>query len=228
MSLAAPPDLVIFDCDGVLIDSEILYCRIDAEEFSRAGYPITSGEVARKFVGISYDTMLKMIAEELGHPLPDEVSVRVNERVAEVIPAELKAVKGIARLLDRIGIPVCVASNTATERLRWNLEIAGLLARFDPHVYSAKMVARGKPAPDLFLHAARQFAVPPERCLVIEDSTVGVGAAVAAGMPVLGFVAGEHCWPELEGQLRAAGAFDVASSCERIDEILAKAQVAAP
>lgn len=226
MSLAAAPDLVIFDCDGVLIDSEILYCRIDAEEFTRAGYPITPAEVARRFVGTSYDTMLKIIAEERGRPLPDEVTIRVNERVAEVIPQELKAVRGIAGLLDRIGIPVCVASNTATERLRWNLEVVGLLARFDPHVYSARMVARGKPAPDLFWHAARQFEVPPERCLVIEDSAVGVGAAVAAGMPVLGFVAGEHCWPELEDQLRAAGAFDVASTSEHIDEILAKAAIA--
>ena len=228
MSITSAPDLVIFDCDGVLIDSEILYCRIDAEEFTRAGYAITPAEVARKFVGISYDTMLKIIAEERGQPLPDEVTIRVNERVAEVVPAELKAVKGIAGLLDRIGIPVCVASNTGTERLRWNLEVAGLLARFDPHVYSAKMVARGKPAPDLFLHAARQFDVRPERCLVIEDSTVGVGAAVAAGMPVLGFIAGEHCWPELEGQLRAAGAFDVASTSEHIDEILSKAAIATP
>jgi HAD superfamily hydrolase (TIGR01509 family) len=149
----------------------------------------------------------------------------VNERCETVIPAELKAVRGIAALLDRIGIPICVASNTGTERLRWNLEIAGLLKRFDPHVYSAKMVARGKPAPDLFLHAARQFDAAPERCLVIEDSTVGVGAAVAAGMPVLGFVGGQHCWPELGDQLRAAGAFDVASTCEDIDTILAKAAI---
>ena len=172
MSLARTPDLVIFDCDGVLIDSEILYCRIDAEEFTRAGYPITDTEFARKFVGISFDKTLQIAAEELGRPLPDEVAVRVNERVAKVIPEELKAVEGVAALLDRIGIPVCVASNTATDRLRWNLEIAGLLSRFDPHVYSAKMVARGKPAPDLFWHAAKQFDLPPARCLVIEDSTV--------------------------------------------------------
>jgi HAD superfamily hydrolase (TIGR01509 family) len=227
MSLARPPDLVIFDCDGVLIDSEILYCKIDAEEFTRAGYPIDAVAFARKFVGISFDTTLKMVAEERGEPLPDEVAARVNERCETVIPAELKAVKGIAALLDRIGIPFCVASNTATERLRWNLEIAGLLKRFDPHVYSAKMVARGKPAPDLFLYAAKQFDAAPDRCLVIEDSTVGVGAAVAAGMPVLGFVGGQHCWPELGDQLRAAGAFDVASTCEDIDTILAKAAIPA-
>ncbi|MSP50598.1 MAG: HAD family hydrolase [Alphaproteobacteria bacterium] len=227
MVLAAPPELVIFDCDGVLIDSEILYCKIDAEEFTRAGYPITAAEFARKFVGISFDTTLKIAAEELGRPLPDEVTHRVHARVKEVIPAELKAVQGVAALLDRIGLPVCVASNTETERLRWNLDIAGLLHRFDPHVYSAKMVARGKPAPDLFWHAARQFGVDPGRCLVIEDSTVGVGAAIAAGMPVLGFVAGRHCWPELGDQLRAAGAFDVADSCEAVDEILARAAISA-
>jgi len=217
------PDLVIFDCDGVLIDSEILYCKIDAEEFTRAGYPIDPVAFARKFVGITFDKTLQMAAEEMGRPFPDEVAERVNARVAEVIPKELKAVKGIAALLDRIGIPICVASNTATERLRWNLEIAGLLKRFDPHVYSAKMVARGKPAPDLFLHAAKQFGAAPERCLVIEDSSVGVRAAVAAGMPVLGFVGGEHCWPELGDQLRAAGAFDVASTCDDIHTILEKA-----
>lgn len=217
------PDLVIFDCDGVLIDSEILYCKIDAEEFTRAGYPIDPVAFARKFVGISFDKTLKIAAKEMGRPFPEEVAERVNARVAEVIPQELTAVKGIASLLDRIGIPVCVASNTATDRLRWNLEIAGLLRRFDPHVYSAKMVARGKPAPDLFLHAAKQFDVAPERCLVIEDSTVGVGAAVAAGMPVLGFVGGQHCWPELGDQLRVAGAFDVASTCEDIHSVLEKA-----
>lgn len=227
MSLARTPDLVIFDCDGVLIDSEILYCRIDAEEFTRVGYQITAGEFARKFVGISFEKTLQIVAEEIGRPLPDEVAIRVNERCETVIPAELKAVNGIAALLDRIDLPFCVASNTGTERLRWNLGIAGLLKRFDPHVYSAKMVARGKPAPDLFWHAANQFGVPPERCLVIEDSTVGVGAAVAAGMPVLGFVGGQHCWPELGDQLRTAGAFDVASTCEDIDTILAKAAIPA-
>jgi HAD superfamily hydrolase (TIGR01509 family) len=227
MSLARAPDLVIFDCDGVLIDSEILYCRIDAEEFTRAGYPITETAFARKFVGISFEKTLQIVAEEIGRPLPDEVAIRVNERCETVIPEELKAVEGIAALLDRIGIPICVASNTGTERLRWNLEIAGLLKRFDPHVYSAKMVARGKPAPDLFWHAAKQFGVPPDRCLVIEDSTVGVGAAIAAGMPVLGFIGGQHCWPELGDQLRAAGAFDVASTCEDIDTILAKSAITA-
>ncbi|MBM3547628.1 MAG: HAD family hydrolase [Alphaproteobacteria bacterium] len=227
MSLTRRPDLVIFDCDGVLIDSEILYCRIDAEEFSRAGYPIDPVAFARKFVGITFDKTLEIAAKEMGRPFPDEVAERVNARVAEVIPKELKAVKGISALLDRIGIPFCVASNTATERLRWNLEIAGLLKHFDPHVYSAKMVARGKPAPDLFWHAAKQFDVAPEHCLVIEDSTVGVGAAIAAGMPVLGFVGGQHCWPELGDQLRAAGVFDVASTCEDIHTILAKAGIPA-
>lgn len=223
MALVSSPELVIFDCDGVLIDSEILYCRIDAEEFTRAGYPITAAEFARKFVGISFENTLKMVAEETGRPLPDDVAERVNARCAETIPAELRAVTGIADLLDRIDLPVCVASNTATERLRWNLDIAGLLPRLDPHVFSAKMVKRGKPAPDLFWHAAKQFDVAPERCLVIEDSTVGVGAARAAGMPALGFVGGQHCWPELAGQLRSAGAFDVASTCGDIDAVLAKA-----
>jgi HAD superfamily hydrolase (TIGR01509 family) len=220
MVRARPPALVIFDCDGVLIDSEILYCRIDAEEFTRAGYPITAEAFARKFVGISFEKTLQIAAQELGRPLPPEVAERVNARVAETVPKELKPVEGISALLDRLDLPICVASNTATERLRWNLEIAGLLGRLDPHIYSAKMVARGKPAPDLFLHAAARFGVAPERCLVVEDSTVGVGAAVAAGMPVLGFVGGQHCWPELGHQLRAAGAFDVAADCAGIERLL--------
>lgn len=210
------PDLVIFDCDGVLIDSEMIYGRVDAEELTAAGYPIAAHEVVRRFTGHSSADMLRLIEEETGRPFPSGFAAMLRQKVEAAMVDELSAVVGIDRLLDRLSIPRCVASNTPLTRLRWCLAHTRLLPHFEPHIFSASQVERPKPAPDLFLHAAARLGAPPERCLVIEDSTTGVRAAVAAGMPVLGFLAGSHCWPGLDEQLLAAGAGDVAHSCEEV------------
>jgi HAD superfamily hydrolase (TIGR01509 family) len=215
------PDLVIFDCDGVLIDSEMIYARVDAEELTAAGCPITPADVVRRFTGHTTADMLRILGAESGIDLSTGFAAMLRQKVEAALKAELGPVVGIDALLDNMHIPRCVASNTPLERLRWCLAHTGLLRHFEPNVFSASQVERPKPAPDLFLHAAAQFGARPERCLVIEDSATGVRAAVAAGMPALGLLAGSHCWPELGDQLRAAGAMDIARSCEEVAARLA-------
>jgi HAD superfamily hydrolase (TIGR01509 family) len=214
------PDLLIFDCDGVLVDSEMIYCRVDSEELGTLGFTITPQDVARRFSGFGSPDMLRVIEGEMGRALPVGFVEILREKVSAAMLTELKPVPGIERLLQRLPGPRCVASNTHLEKLRWCLGHTGLLPLLDPHVFSASQVSRPKPAPDLFLHAARTMGVAPERCLVIEDSRTGVRAAVAAGMPVIGFLGGTHCWPELGDLLIGEGASGVVRSYEELAERL--------
>jgi len=133
---------------------------------------------------------------------------------------ELKAVEGIDRLLANLALPRCVASNSHIDRVRHALTATGLLAHFDPHIYTAAMVARGKPAPDLFLYAASQHRVPSDRCVVIEDSQTGAAAALAAGMPVVGFVGASHCAPGHGAVMSAAGCMAVFGRVDQLAEFL--------
>jgi HAD superfamily hydrolase (TIGR01509 family) len=210
------PDLVIFDCDGVLIDSEMIYARVDADELTAAGCAITPEDVVRRFAGHTTADMLRILGTESGIDLSTDFAAMLREKVEAALKAELGPVVGIDALLETMHMPRCVASNTPLERLRWCLAHTGLLRHFEPNIFSASQVARPKPAPDLFLHAAAQFGASPGRCLVIEDSVTGVRAARAAGMPALGLLAGSHCWPELGDQLIAAGATGIARSCDEV------------
>jgi HAD superfamily hydrolase (TIGR01509 family) len=199
-------DLIIFDCDGVLVDSEVIACRVDADTLTRHGYPITADQVLDRFLGRSMRQVNLEIEAELGRSLPDDFSTQRLEELYRSFAAELEAVPHIHQTLDTIAQPVCVASSGTHERMRISLGRAGLYDRFAPHIFSATQVRNGKPAPDLFLFAAGQMAMSPKQCLVIEDSAPGIAAALAAGMTVLGFHGGSHCRPGYADTLRAAGA----------------------
>ncbi len=199
------PDLVIFDCDGVLVDSEIIFARVLGECLSAAEFPASADEALLLGFGKNRDTLSAAVQARFGRALPDGFFETMRARTALVLERELVAMPGIEALLTALPTACCVASNGHLERVRERLALTGLLGFFDPHVFSATQVAYGKPAPDLFLLAASRFGVPPASCIVVEDSVVGVTAAVAAGMPVLGFCGGSHCPGNHSDQLIAAG-----------------------
>lgn len=184
--------LVIFDCDGVLVDSEPLAMRVLLEGLAAAGCAIDEATGYERFLGRSLASMQAVVRNELGVELSQEQLEAMRLRLFEVYRQELAPIPGIVEALDRLTLPRCVASSSQSERLRFSLEVTGLLARFTPHLFSASMVAHGKPAPDLFLHVAERMAVAPANCLVVEDSRAGVEAAKRAGMRVFGFVGGSH------------------------------------
>ena len=199
-------DLIIFDCDGVLVDSEVISCRAHAETLTRHGYPITADQVFDRFLGHSMRKATLEIEAELGRPLPDDFHTQVYAEIFRLFAVSLQATPHIGEALAAIVLPVCVASSGPPEKISTSLNHVGLYERFAPHIFSAVQVKNGKPAPDLFLFAAEQMQASPARCLVIEDSVAGVTAGCAAGMTVLGFHGGSHCRPNTADTLRAAGA----------------------
>jgi len=186
----APVDLVIFDCDGVLVDSERLAVRVDVAMLHELGWPLSEAEVIERFVGRSDRDTREAIEAHLGRVLPDGWDAQVNRLYREAFAAGLTPVAGVVDALERISLPTCVASSGTHEHLRYTLGLTGLYERFEGRIFSAEEVARGKPAPDLFLLAARRMGAAPDRCVVVEDSLSGVRAARAAGMRVLGFAGG--------------------------------------
>jgi HAD superfamily hydrolase (TIGR01509 family) len=198
-------DLVIFDCDGVLVDSEVISCRAHAEALTRHGYPITPDQVLARFLGVSDREARQAVEAELGRSLPDDFEVQMKQAALQRYTDDLEDIPYVRETIEAIAVSKCVASSGTPEKIRHGLVRAGLYDLLAPNIFSAAQVKRGKPAPDLFLFAARQMQVPPERCLVIEDSLPGVTGARAAGMTVLGFHGGSHCGPGYEDTLRAAG-----------------------
>jgi HAD superfamily hydrolase (TIGR01509 family) len=180
-------DLVIFDCDGVLVDSEPLSNRILAERLTAIGLPTTTEESIRDYMGRSWKTDQEIIERRLGRPLPEGWVEAYHAEVIAAFERELEPIAGIAAALDAIDAPTCVASSSAHPRIRAALAATGLLARFEGRIFSATDVEHGKPAPDLFLHAARQMGFDPASTAVVEDSVAGVEAARAAGMRALAF-----------------------------------------
>ncbi|MBR0717194.1 HAD family hydrolase [Bradyrhizobium liaoningense] len=199
-------DLIIFDCDGVLVDSEVISCRAHADVLSRHGYPITPEQVLVRFLGVSEKDARLMVEQEIGRNLPDDLEHQVNAATLQFYASDLQAITHVAAAIRAIDLPRCVASSGTPEKIRHGLTCAGLYNLLAPHIFSASQVARGKPAPDLFLFAAQQMKTAPESCLVIEDSVPGVTGARAAGMAVLGFHGGSHCPPGHGEILRRAGA----------------------
>jgi HAD superfamily hydrolase (TIGR01509 family) len=221
------PDLIIFDCDGVLVDSEVISCRAHAEVLTRHGYPITSEQVYDRFLGRSTRQANLEIEAELGRSLPDDFHTQLQDELFRSFEADLQAVPHIHGALDQIAQPICVASSGSPERMRVSLGRAALHERFAPNIFSALQVKNGKPAPDLFLFAAGQMKVPPERCLVIEDSLPGITAARAAGMAVFGFCGGSHCRPGHAEALRTAGAAITFADMRELPGLIERAVVVA-
>ncbi len=193
-----PFDLVIFDCDGVLVDSEPLSNRILCEAICTLGIPMGVAETRARFVGLSMTKVVSALEAELEISLPESWLGDLQLQTFEVFRQELQPVRNVRTAIESVheaGLQTCVASSGAPEKIAFTLGLTKLAAYFEERIYSAEMVSHGKPAPDLFLHAAAQMEVPPERCVVIEDSLPGVQAALAAGMEVrayIGDVDGPH------------------------------------
>ncbi|MER7520044.1 HAD family hydrolase [Streptomyces sp. NPDC126499] len=193
-------ELVIFDCDGVLVDSERIYCRVDREVFARLGAEFTEAELVEHFVGSPQEIWTALVEERRGEPLPEDWHEPFRALYEEALDAELTVVEGVTDVLDALDVPFCLASNGSHRSIRRNLTRTGLLDRFEGRIFSAHDVARGKPAPDLFLHAAATMGVAPERCAVVEDSAYGVQAARAAGMRAFGYTGGLTRAERLSGE----------------------------
>jgi HAD superfamily hydrolase (TIGR01509 family) len=215
-------DLIIFDCDGVLVDSEAISCRAHAEVLSRHGYPITPEQVFDRFLGRSTRQANIEVEAELGRALPDDFHVQLQDEQFRSFEADLQAVPHIHAALDAILQPVCVASSGSQQRMRLTLGRTRLYDRFAPNIFSSSQVVNGKPAPDLFLFAAGQMNAAPERCIVVEDSVAGISGAVAARMTVLGFYGGSHCRSGHGESLRAVGAAETFDDMRQLPDLIAR------
>ena len=216
------PMLVIFDCDGVLVDSEALALDCARRAFHELGVELTAERTRDLFLGVSQSTMRKTALTSFSLHLPEGFEDRLTSATVARFERELKGVEGLREALSALGATVCVASSSPPERIRASLNIVGFASLFGDRVFSASEVAHGKPAPDLFLHAAGRCGVAPDACLVIEDSPPGVAAARRAEMTVLGFVGGAHALgSDYRQRLRDAGAaaiFDDMSDLPRLIE----------
>jgi HAD superfamily hydrolase (TIGR01509 family) len=188
--MADPLQLVIFDCDGVLVDSERLAVRVEVAVLAELGWPLSEAEVIERFMGRSSAIMAEAIRAQLGRRLPEDWQDRFDRGYRTAYDTELAPVDGIVEALDHIATPTCVASSGSHETIRHTLGLTGLYRRFEGRIFSASEVAEGKPAPDLFLHAAARMGAEPGACAVVEDSRYGVEAARAAGMHAFGYTGG--------------------------------------
>ena len=198
--------VIIFDCDGVLVDSEVIACSLLAQMITGLGRPISVKETMTRFLGRSQKDVLVEIEGLIGRKLAPEEGEADARRLMQRFREELRPVQGVRAAILAVPGKRCVASSSSPDRLRYSLELTGLLDLFDPHVFSAAQVKNGKPAPDLFLLAARTCGAQPQVCIVVEDSPAGVTAARAAGMRAVGFVGASHGSPKLGERLRLAGA----------------------
>lgn len=220
MAMTAP-SLVIFDCDGVLVDSEPLSLACLTAGLNRIGVPIDLETVRDRFAGTSMVSIMGHIERDYAISAPDGFVDAVKAETLATFDRELKAMRGVADAIPVLGLPVCVASSSDPVRLRHSLTLTGLLDFFSGHIFSSTQVARGKPFPDLFLFAADRMGAAPHSCLVIEDSVPGVTAAAAAGMRVLGFTGGGHWSHDREGtDLLRAGAASVFSDYSNLSKLI--------
>ena len=186
------PEVVIFDCDGVLVDSEQISLGQTRRALGEAGLHLTEAQTFERFLGRRLDAIVQFAQAELGRQLPQAFPGDLTREILARFEHELKGIAGVRQALGGLEARVCVASSSAPERIRQSLALADYEALFAPNIFSASMVAEGKPQPDLFLYAARQMGVAAAQCLVVEDSVAGVLAAGSAGMEAFAFVGGSH------------------------------------
>jgi len=198
--------LVIFDCNGVLVDGEQLATAVASQEFARAGFALTPEVIARYFAGRRPADMITTVETAVGRKLPPNFAATLAAATLKRFRQELRATAHTAYALTWLRGPKCVASSSSIDRIRLSLETTNLIRFFEPFLFSAGDVKHGKPAPDLFLHAAERMRMRAKDCIVVEDSAVGVRAAVAAGMTAIGFVGGSHAANDLGAKLANAGA----------------------
>jgi HAD superfamily hydrolase (TIGR01509 family) len=213
--------MVIFDCNGVLVDSEPIASAVLAEAFTRAGFPVSADLVARRYHGRRPADVFASIEAAMGRKLPSNFATSVTLETLRRFRANLRALPHVVHALTWVRGPKAVASSSPLDRIRAGLEVAGVLRFFEARVFSASDVPNGKPAPDLFRFAAARMQVEPASCIVIEDSVPGVAAAVAAGMTAIGFVGGNQMPGRLAGELIGAGARTVIADMRALKSTIA-------
>ncbi|WP_063583075.1 HAD family hydrolase [Achromobacter ruhlandii] len=217
------PRLVIFDCDGVLIDSEIIAARAQSRALAEHGIAITPQEAARRFAGIPDADMWQTLQDENARALPADFPRQYADRLQDTFRQELRALPGVRETLAALrqrGMTYCVASSSTPPKLEAALKLVGLWEEFAPNVFSTAQVAHGKPAPDVFLFAARQMRTAILECVVVEDSVPGVRAARAARMRAVGYIGASHNGPDQRKRLLDEGAFEVIDDLRRLSEII--------
>ena len=214
--------LVILDCDGVLVDSEPIAARVAAKTMSDLGFTVTAEEMSTWYAGLSADAVTQSLEALYNLKAPSHVNELRRRKIMEAFVVELQPIPGVVKALKQIGLKKCVASSSHPERLALALRLTGLAPLFGNNVFSSSMVARGKPAPDLFLYAAQRMMIPPQRCVVVEDSEVGVTAAKAAGMRVFGFCGGGHCRAGHAERLIASGAHSIFERMAELPQLIGK------
>lgn len=216
-------DLILFDCDGVLVDSEIIAAKVESQLLTEAGYPISVEEMGERFAGMTWKNILLTIEKEADIPLSASLLDKSEKLLDARLERDVKIIDGVKFALARLTTQRCICSNSSSARLDMMLTKVGLKPYFAPHIYSAKDLGpdRVKPKPDIFLHGAQQFGVDPSRCLVVEDSTHGVQAARAAGMRVVGFTGASHTYPSHADRLTDAGAETVISRMQDLPAVVA-------
>lgn len=216
-------DLIIFDCDGVLVDSEIIAAQVESRLLTEAGYPISVEEMGERFAGLTWKDILLAVEKEADIPLSASLLDKSEKLLDARLERDVKIIDGVKFALARLTTQRCICSNSSSARLDMMLTKVGLKPYFAPHIYSAKDLGpdRVKPKPDIFLHGAEQFGVDPSRCLVIEDSTHGVRGARAAGMRVVGFTGASHTYPSHADRLTDAGAETVISRMQDLPAVVA-------
>ncbi|RVD14233.1 MAG: HAD family hydrolase [Mesorhizobium sp.] len=199
------PELVIFDCDGVLVDSEALSVSALLGMVKVAGGSVSEDTAYEHFLGRSMKSVREILGRDFGLDITDLHLTEMRVELMRKFREELKPIAGVKKILPKLGLPFCVASSGTLDRIRYALDVTGLLGLMEPHLFSATMVAKGKPAPDLFLHAAASMRAHPRKCLVVEDSPAGIIAARAAGMRVFAFTGGSHAGnPTLKARLASS------------------------
>jgi len=214
--------LLIYDCDGVLVDSESLASSVLAELMTRLGHPMSAAECHRVFGGRSVPDVLARAEKILGRPIPEELGRDAAQQLMMRFRRELKPVRDAAQTVAMMPYPRCVCSSSSPDRLLLSLDVTGLTPLFGNHVYSAAQVSRGKPAPDLFLFAADKAGEAPSQTIVIEDSILGITAARAAGMASIGFIGASHVMGDLAQELAAAGAHAIVTTMSELPFAVSK------
>lgn len=214
-------DLVIFDCDGVLINSEEIASGVCVEALAELGMNLTLQQYAARYSGRPVADAWRQVEADHGKPLPEGFREKVDTEVLRRFSLHLEPMEGVVDVLAAMRQPRCVASSTTLDLLKANLVQVGLSPFFDPSIFSVSQVRRGKPAPDVFLFAASQMGADPHRCLVIEDSAAGVAAARRAGMQAIGFSGGGHAAPDHAEKLAAQGASQVITAMRELAPLLA-------
>lgn len=187
-----PVSLIIFDCDGVLADSEVLSAQVLIAQLAALGIHVTPAETRRDFLGRSFPTVAQSIRTRFARPLPPGFEADYRARLLDLFATDLRPTPGLAAMLDALQVPACIATSSSPQRALRTLDLLGLADRFAGRVFTASLVRRGKPAPDLFLLAAARMGAAPAETLVIEDSAPGIAAAQAAGMAALHYAGGAH------------------------------------